>query len=168
MKNTLFIALFLAAALTFGYSNQSAQAQNTISMIPTITVAAGGETPMSMDDSTHPDISLTPDKSTIIKLDEKIISVLIGNPLHLGVVAQSSNILVLVGKEPGSSYFTALGRDGKILMQRHVLVAAPAKNYMRVRKTCALTEDETCEATNVYYCPDGMCHDVKINTATAP
>lgn len=112
-----------------------------------------------INEITHPEIQMTPDKSDLVRLEKPAASVIVGNPAHLSVLADSSKMLVLVPKEPGATYFTVLGRDGEVLMQRHVIVAAPKEKYMRVRRSCASAEDDGCEQTSVFYCPD-MCHRI--------
>ncbi len=119
---------------------------------------------------THPPIALTPDKSELLRLDEEALTVIVGNPLHLSVLADSPKTLILVGRAPGATHFLALDADGEVIMQRHVIVASPKEKYVRIRSTCAAGVDG-CQATRVYYCPD-MCHEVLINsegeTSTPP
>ena len=115
----------------------------------------------------QPAIKLTPDKSQLLALDQEATSVMVGNPKHLNIVAESAKTLVLIPKAPGASHFTVLDRDGEIILQRHVIVAAPQKSYLRIRRTCA-RGDESCQTTSMYYCP-GMCHEIAMNDQeTAP
>ena len=86
-----------------------------------------------------------------------------GNPNHLNVLAASPSAVILVGKQPGATYFTALNAKNEVIMQRHVLVAAPKERYVRIRKTCAGTGDKNCQPTQVYYCPD-TCHQIMIGS----
>ena len=109
------------------------------------------------DEITHPPLKLTPDKSSILVLDRSAGSIIIGNPAHLNILADSAKRLIVVPRAPGASFFTVLDQDGGLLMQRHVIVASPKEKYLRVRNTCAAGED--CQATSVYYCPD-MCHEI--------
>jgi hypothetical protein len=46
-------------------------------------------------------------------------------------------------------------------MQRHILVDAPQDHYVRVRKSCAFSNNGNCQTTQVYYCP-GMCHEINV------
>lgn len=128
--------------------------------------------PYMPEDNTHPDLRLTPDKSTLVRLPHDIKTVFVGNPAHLSVLAESPDLLVLVGKAPGATYFTALDGDGNVVMQRHVIVASPKEGYVRIRRSCINAgggEDSgggggECQSTSVYYCPD-MCHEVIIPAA---
>lgn len=115
------------------------------------------------DSPTHPAIKLTPDKSELITLDKEIATVIVGNPNHLNVLAESSKLLVLVPRAAGASYFTALDKSGNVVMQRHVIVASPKNDYVRIRKSCAGSKDKACQTTRVYYCPD-MCHEITMGS----
>lgn len=114
---------------------------------------------------THPEVQMTPDKSEIIHLDGAAASIIIGNPRHLNIIAESPQLLVLSSLAPGATYFTVLDSKGAVIMQRHVIVSSPKENYVRVRKSCAGARDKDCQTTNVYYCP-GMCHKILIDDGT--
>lgn len=122
------------------------------------------------EDNTHPDIRLTPDKSALLRLPSEVSTVIVGNPVHLSVLAESSTMLVLVGKVPGATHFSALDEDGNVIMQRHVIVASPKEGYLRVRRSCAgasvggeSSSAADCLPTSMYYCPD-MCHEMALST----
>lgn len=119
------------------------------------------------DDITHPEIRMTPDKSEIIPLDGKAVSIIIGNPQHLSIAAESPSLLVLSPRAPGATSFAVLNAQGEILMQRHVIVDAPKERYLRVRKSCTGSNDKSCETTHVYYCP-GMCHRILLDDGSEP
>ncbi|MEZ5918731.1 MAG: hypothetical protein R3D66_02020 [Alphaproteobacteria bacterium] len=53
----------------------------------------------------------------------------------------------------GATYITVLDRHGQVLMQRHHRRCAKDK-YVRVRRSCAGSDDKACQETRVYYCPD--------------
>jgi hypothetical protein len=124
--------------------------------------SVSGEALYTPDDiETHPAIHLTPDKSTIIRLDVEAGTIIVGNPAHLSVMADNAKTLVLIPRLPGATYFTVMDRHGKTVMQRHVIVDGPKDKYVRIRKSCAGTKN--CQPTQVYYCPD-MCHEINIPT----
>lgn len=108
---------------------------------------------------THPQIDLTPDKSELVRLEGDAASIIIGNPAHLSIMAESSKLLVLVPRSAGATYFTVLNARGEVVMQRHVIVASPKEKYIRVRRSCTGSSNEKCQETSVYYCPD-MCHQI--------
>lgn len=125
-----------------------------------IPVMSANDSTVAVDTNiiTHPPLRLTPDKSEIIRIPRAVGSVIIGNPTHLNILVDSTNMLVAVPRAPGASFFTVLDERGDIIMQRHVIVAAPTEKYVRIRRTCGENE---CQETSVYYCPD-MCHEILI------
>lgn len=147
--------LFCAFALILVPMAAHAQSSD---FLPVIT--AGNDPHQEIDVTTHDLIRLTPDKSELIRLEKEAGSVIVGNPAHVNVLAESSRILVLVPRVPGATHVTVLDKKGQILMQRHVIVASPKKDYVRVRRTCAGDADQ-CRGTSVYYCPD-MCHEINL------
>jgi len=118
--------------------------------------------------TTHPILNLTPDKSQMVKLFAPAASVLVGNPNHVNVMLDTPDTLVVIPRAQGASYFTVIGKDGSILMQRHVIVGVTAQNeekqnYVRIRRSCGnSTSGRPCAPTSVYFCPDS-CHEVSLN-----
>lgn len=139
--------LMLAIGLAFLGAPALADSVSIIKGDPTVAYT-GAEAPLH----------LTPDRSELIRLPRSAASVIVGNPAHISVLAESANTLVVVPLAAGASHFTALDEHGDIILQRHVIVASPQKNYIRVRRTCA-KGSEDCQDTSVYYCPD-MCHPI--------
>ena len=136
-------------------------AQATLDVVLETNNAADKQAVPLFDEPTHPPVKLSPDKSKLIRLDQIVDKVIVGNDNHLAVLPSDKNTVVLVGRQPGATYFTALDDKGNIIMQRHVFVAAPQENYVRIRRTCAASELDNCRATEVYYCPD-TCHNVAL------
>ena len=129
-----------------------------------VTTSTASEAQQIVDSqNTHPPLKLTPDKSEIIKINRPAASIIIGNPNHLTILADSSKRLVAVPRAPGATSFTILDKDGEVIMQRHAIIAAPKQEYLRIRKTCANSGDNNCQETSVFYCPD-MCHELMMNT----
>lgn len=154
----------MLCVLAFGLSGAIAHAQEAVIEKPGIDIMPAKSVlnaPEHIDatDTTHSALKLTPDKSELVRLKGDAASVIVGNPAHLSVLAESSKLLVFIPRQPGATYVTVLGQDGSVLMQRHVIVASPKEKYIRIRSTCAGSEDESCQATQVYYCPD-MCHAI--------
>ena len=153
--------LFLFIAALFMFPCLSAQAQETINSgnaeimdLPAVSTQAND--PAS---ATHPIMRLMPDRSELVKLDSEAASVIVGSPAHVSVLLDTPDTLVVVPRAPGASHFTVIGKDGSVLMQRHVIVGAAKEKYIRIRRSCA-SNDRTCQPTSVYFCPD-MCHEVR-------
>lgn len=141
-----------------------AQQASNVDIIPSQQAKENG-IHLDHNTATHPPLKISPDKSEILMLDEEAGTIIVGNPAHLNVLADSADRLILVPRAPGASFFTVLNKNGDVLMQRHILIAAPQKNYLRVRRSCG--GDSACQPTSVYYCPD-TCHDVSVVGADAP
>jgi len=149
LKFLTFIAIITAIALP-----------NTAYAIDIIPASKTAHASLEETADTHPPIKLTPDKSELIRLNAKAGSVIIGNPDHVSILAENAKTLVLVPGVPGATHITILDQQANILMRRHVIIAQPKERYVRIRKPCR-GEDETCEPTRVYFCPD-MCHEINM------
>jgi hypothetical protein len=107
-------------------------------------------------------LRISPDKPEVIQLNEDAINILVGSEETLRAVPDTNRTIVLIPKKPGATFIKVTNADGKIIMQRHVIVGAPerANKYLRIRRACA-NDDKSCKEFSVYYCPD-MCHEVSV------
>ncbi|HEY8190828.1 MAG TPA: pilus assembly protein N-terminal domain-containing protein [Alphaproteobacteria bacterium] len=174
-KNALpacFAALVSLSSWQVMAQDKPSTATEDPGLFPPQAAANAPEYQISSDEDTHPMMRLTPDKSVIVNLDTDVKSLIVGNPLHLNVIMDTTKRLVLVPRSPGATQFTALAEDGHVIMQRHVIVASPMEKYVRIRRACNAAaaggqNTGACENTSVFYCPD-MCHPVNIVTANTP
>jgi Flp pilus assembly secretin CpaC len=156
------VALMLLIPVTAGAQDSGMAPQALASDTAADISSTAPEYELSPEEDTHPMIRLTPEKSEIIRLDEEARSIIVGNPVNLSVLMDNTKTLILVPQVPGATHFTVLDKSGKVIMQRHVIVASPKEQYLRVRRTCAMAGG-ACEETSVYYCPDGdMCEPVAV------
>jgi Flp pilus assembly secretin CpaC len=65
------------------------------------------------------------DQATILKLPEKVSTIVVGNPLIADVAVQSGGLVVVTGKGYGSTNIIALDRAGTVLMERSIVVRGP-------------------------------------------
>jgi len=65
------------------------------------------------------------DQAKIMKLPDKVATIVIGNPLIADAALQAGGILVITGKGFGSTNMLALDRSGRIIMDRTVQVLSP-------------------------------------------
>lgn len=155
--------LMTCLILSAGMFGQTAQAQTNMpqgDLLPPVTSQSTGSDTAPLDAATHPALRLTPDKSELIRLDKEAGSVVIGNPAHISVLIDNPKLAVVVPRQGGATYFSILDKEGNVIMQRHVIVASPKKNYVRVRRSCSATSGQECRPTSVYFCPD-MCHEIE-------
>lgn len=162
MKIQLFIlpaVLILSTALTLSAAAQPG-AQPAQDLMPPVTTQSAANPTDNLNSETHPTLNLMPDKSELVRLDREASSIVVGNSSHVSVLLDAPRLAVVIPRTPGATYFTVLDKDGDVIMQRHVVVAAPKKNYVRVRRSCSGDNNRgDCQPTSVYFCPD-MCHEI--------
>lgn len=162
---TSFLSAIILTTMLFGapaYAKDPAPVPTKPDLMPAASPDAAAAAPNAagMEGETHPVLRVTPDKSELVPLDREAASVIIGNPEHISVLLDSPKLAVVIPRSNGATYFTILDREGKVIMQRHVVVGSPKKNYVRVRRSCNNVPQGTpCQPTSVYFCPD-MCHEV--------
>src|SRR4051812_45842756 len=93
-------------------------------------------------------LTVTLDQATVMKLPEKVATIVVGNPLIADVAVQSGGLVVVTGKGYGSTHLIALDRTGTRLMERSVVVRGAAGQSVQVfrgmeRETYSCTPD--CE-----------------------
>ena len=70
------------------------------------------------------------DQARIMKLPDKVATIVIGNPLIADAALQSGGILVITGKGYGSTNMLVLDRGGKVIMDKTVQVIVPGSADM--------------------------------------
>lgn len=70
-------------------------------------------------------IAVTMDQAKVIKMPDKVTTVVVGNPLIADVAIQAGGIMVITGKGYGMTNVVALDRAGNVLMERPVEVGGP-------------------------------------------
>jgi hypothetical protein len=65
------------------------------------------------------------DQARIVRLPDRVATIVIGNPLIADATLQSGGILVLTGKGYGATNLLALDRDGKTVLDNTVQVTGP-------------------------------------------
>jgi Flp pilus assembly secretin CpaC len=70
-------------------------------------------------------IAVTMDQAKVVKMPDKVTTVVIGNPLIADVTIQAGGIMVITGKGYGMTNVVALDRAGNVLMERPVEVGGP-------------------------------------------
>jgi len=93
-------------------------------------------------------LAVTVDQATVMKLPEKVATIVVGNPLIADVAVQSGGLVVVTGKGYGSTNLIVLDRGGAVLMERSVVVRGVTDRSVQVyrgveRETYSCTPD--CE-----------------------
>jgi Pilus formation protein N terminal region len=71
------------------------------------------------------DISVILDQARLVKLPDRVVTIIIGNPSIADAAVQSGGWMVVTGKGYGSTNIVALDRSGAILMEKTVEVEGP-------------------------------------------
>jgi Flp pilus assembly secretin CpaC len=72
------------------------------------------------------------DQAQIVKLPDRISTIVVGNPSIADISVQAGGILVVTGKSYGSTNIVALDRAGRVLLEKAVLVQGPHDNVVVV------------------------------------
>lgn len=79
------------------------------------------------------DIAVTLDQARLVSIPERTATVIVGNPLIADVSVQPGGLMVLTGKGYGTTNLIALDREGNRLMEKTLLVQAPARTVVVYR-----------------------------------
>ena len=77
-------------------------------------------------------IDVVVDQAKLVKLPERVATLVVGNPLIADVTLQAGGMMVVTGKGYGSTNFIALDRDGTVLLDRVIQVQGPTENLVTV------------------------------------
>jgi Flp pilus assembly secretin CpaC len=65
------------------------------------------------------------DQATLMKLPDKVSTIVVGNPMIADIAIQSGGLVVVTGKGFGATNLIALDRSGTVLMERSIVVSGP-------------------------------------------
>jgi Pilus formation protein N terminal region len=71
------------------------------------------------------DVTVILDQAMLVKLPERVATIVIGNPLIADASVQSGGMMVVTGKGYGTTNLIALDRAGSVLMEKSVEVKGP-------------------------------------------
>ena len=110
-----------------------------VALAGTLLSAAIAATPAQADT-----ITVAVDSAYIMKLPDKVATIVIGNPLIADAALQSGGILVVTGKGFGSTNLLVLDRAGKTIMDKTVQVLSPVGTDLVVLYRGMTRETYTC------------------------
>ena len=91
-------------------------------------------------------IPIVVDEAKLVKLPERVSTLVIGNPLIADVTLQSGGMMVITGKGYGATNVIALDRSGAVLMERMIEVRGPADDVVVVYRG-VVRETYSCAPT---------------------
>ena len=77
-------------------------------------------------------VNVSVDEARIMKMPDRVATIIIGNPLIADAALQSGGVLVLTGKGFGSTNMLALDRAGKVVMDTQIQVIGPGSSDLVV------------------------------------
>ena len=89
-------------------------------------------------------VTVNVDQATVLKLPDKVATIVIGNPLIADASLQSGGLLVVTGKGYGGTNLVALDRDGRVVMDKYVQVLGPSGDNLVVVYKGAERESYSC------------------------
>ena len=92
------------------------------------------------------DIGVTIDQARLVKLPERVSTLVIGNPLIADAAVQAGGLMVITGKGYGVTNIIALDRGGVVLMEKTIEVVPPRDELLVVYRG-TLRETYTCSPT---------------------
>lgn len=85
----------------------------------------------------NPDVKVLIDQATMLRLERSAAEIVVGNPSIADVAVQNSKILVLTGKSFGETNLIVLDAEGKVIINRRVVVEEPRDGYVTVYRGSA-------------------------------
>jgi Flp pilus assembly secretin CpaC len=76
------------------------------------------------------DVAVILDQAKLIKLPEKVATVVVGNPLIADASLQPGGLMVITGKGYGTTNFIVLDRSGAVLMEKTIEVQGPREHLV--------------------------------------
>jgi len=77
-------------------------------------------------------VTVNVDSAHLMKLPDRVATIVIGNPLIADATLQNGGILVITGKGFGSTNLLALDRNGRVIMSKTVRVLGPVSDHLVV------------------------------------
>ena len=77
-------------------------------------------------------VTVNVDSAHLMKLPDRVATIVIGNPLIADATLQNGGILVITGKGYGSTNLLALDRNGRVIMSKTVRVLGPVSDHLVV------------------------------------
>jgi Flp pilus assembly secretin CpaC len=93
-----------------------------ISSCPTAALAAATDTT----------IAVNVDQAKLVRLPERVATIVVGNPLIADVALQPGGVIVVTGKGYGATNFIAMDRTGAVLVDRIIQVGGPTDQVVTI------------------------------------
>jgi hypothetical protein len=89
-------------------------------------------------------VTIRVDQAHLLKLPDRVATIIIGNPLIADATLQSGGMLVVTGKGYGATNLMALDRNGRVIMSKSVRVLGPSDRELVVVYKGVARETYSC------------------------
>lgn len=88
----------------------------------------------ALADAPGPDqtLNVALDEARVVKAPDRVVTIVVGNPLIADVSLQSGGLMVITGKGYGNTNLIALDRSGNALLEKSLRVRGPRDHVMTV------------------------------------
>jgi len=77
-------------------------------------------------------IAVNVDQAKLVKLPDRVTTIVVGNPLIADVTLQTGGVIVVTGKGYGATNFIAMDRSGVVLVDRVIQVQGPTDQLVTI------------------------------------
>jgi Flp pilus assembly secretin CpaC len=77
-------------------------------------------------------VAVNVDQAKLVKLPERVATIVVGNPLIADVTMQPGGIVIVTGKGYGATNFIAMNRAGEVLVDRVIQVEGPTDQVVTI------------------------------------
>jgi Flp pilus assembly secretin CpaC len=77
-------------------------------------------------------IAVNVDQAKLVRLPDRVATIVVGNPLIADVTLQTGGIIVVTGKGYGATNFIAMDRSGEVLVDRVIQVEGPTDQLVTI------------------------------------
>jgi hypothetical protein len=93
--------------------------------------------PANAQKANGPDVVVMVDQAALVTLDRPAAEIIVGNPSIVDVAVQSGKVLVATGKSFGETNLIVLDADGKVVVNRRLIVQEPRVGFVTMYRGSA-------------------------------
>jgi Flp pilus assembly secretin CpaC len=82
--------------------------------------------------TTDDTVAVNVDQAKLVRLPERVATIVVGNPLIADVTMQPGGIIIVTGKGYGATNFIAMNRAGEVLVDRVIQVEGPTDQVVTI------------------------------------
>jgi Flp pilus assembly secretin CpaC len=124
-------------ACFFGRRRPATRPAQALALVLGLGFAGLGLAGLAASSARAAEIDISIDQAKLVKLPERVATLVIGNPLIADVTLQPGGLMVITGKGYGTTNIMALDRAGAVLMERLINVNGPREEVMVVYRGTA-------------------------------